>query len=474
VVGEGGNLGFTQLARIEYATKGGRINTDFIDNSGGVDTSDREVNLKILLGMAQEAGELEASERHQLILAATDDVTRRVLEDNHDQALVLSQDEEWSVANLDAYEELMRSLERHGLLDRALEALPGSDAVAERGRDGRGLTRPELSVLLAYAKEDLKNALIDSEALEGPELEEELIAYFPDRVAERFGHLIWSHPLRREILATVLSSRILNDQGTTFVNRLVVETGATRPQVVSAYRAARRLIGAEERWAAVEQLDPTLDPALLREMLEAIDWLVESIARWYLAGPRQIPTAEQIEADRIAFAELESFLREPQNRAWTGDTGEMAALTDAGINVALARQHTYHDELVHGPDIIELAREHGRSVEEVAQLFMLLGTSYRIDWLEHQVAEVVASSRWNKWAVRSIQSDLIELRRDLAEKVLAAGEGLGAEQALESYRRGRADRHARLDELMQSVAQEETASLDPLLVAARQIRALAG
>lgn len=474
VVGEGGNLGFTQLARIEYAREGGRINTDFIDNSGGVDTSDREVNLKILLGMAEEAGELSASERAKLILDATDDVTIRVLQDNHDQALVLSQDQEWSAANLDAYEELMRSLERHDLLDRELESLPGSEAMAERARDGGGLTRPELAILLAYAKEDLKNALIDSDALEGPELKEELIAYFPNAVSERFSHLVWTHPLRREILATVLASRILNDQGITFVNRLVEETGATRPRVVAAYRAARYLIGADERWATVEELDPTLDPSLRRQMLEAIDWLVESVARWYLAGPRQIPTAEQLAADRVAFAELESFLHQPQWHDWTEDTGEVSALTAAGVSTALAHQHTRHDDLVHGPDIIELARIHRRGVNEVAQLFMFIGSSYRLDWLERQVGEVVASSRWHRWAVRSIQWDLIELRRELAERVLAAGEGRSVEEALEDYRRDRMDRHARLDELMQTVAQEETLSLDPLLVATHQIRALAG
>jgi glutamate dehydrogenase len=329
-------------------------------------------------------------------------------------------------------------------------------------------------VLLSYAKQDLKNALIDSEALEARELEPELSAYFPDRIAERFGHLVWSHPLRREILATVLASRILNDQGLTFVERLVVETGATRPQVVAAYRAARSLIGADERWAAVERLDPTLDPELRRQMLEAIDWLVESVARWYLTGPRQIPTADQLEADRIAFAELESFLREPQWHDWTEDTGEVTALTEAGISATLAHQHTHHDDLVHGPDIIELARTYDRRVDEVAQLFMLIGSSYRLDWLGHQVGEIVASSRWHKWAVRSIQSELIELRRELAERVLEAGAGRSVEEALETYRHDRADRHARIDELMQSVAQEETASLDPLLVAARQIRALAG
>ncbi|HEX6219816.1 MAG TPA: NAD-glutamate dehydrogenase domain-containing protein, partial [Acidimicrobiia bacterium] len=474
VVGEGGNLGFTQHGRIEYALGGGRINTDFIDNSGGVDCSDREVNLKILLSMAEEAGELDPGERAALVLDSTSDVVARVLEDNHDQALVLSQDEEWSMTNLDVYEHLMSSLEAHELLDRGHESLPGSDEMVARGRDGRGLTRPELAVLLAYAKEDLKNALIDSDALEDPVLKDELTAYFPDGVAQRFAHLIWEHPLRREILATVLAGRVLNGQGVTFVNRLVMETGSTRPRVTAAYRAARRLIGADVRSSTVEGLDPTLDPALRRQMLEAIDWLVESVTRWYLTGSRPIPTVEQIEADRLALAELESFLADPQWHDWIEDTGEVESLTEAGISAALARRHVHHDELVHAPDIIELARTRERSVPEVAKLFMLIGRSYRLDWLERQLSEIVASSRWHKWAVRTIQHDLIELRRELAEKILDSGEGLTAEEALEIYRLERQERHTRLDEFMQSVAKEETTSLDPLLVAARQIRELGG
>jgi glutamate dehydrogenase len=474
VVGEGGNLGFTQQGRIEYALGGGRINSDFIDNSGGVDCSDREVNLKILLGMAAEAGELDQTERVGVVLDSTSDVVAGVLQNNHDQALVLSQDEEWSATNLDVYEQLMRRLEAHEVLDRRLESLPGSEEMVARGRDGRGLTRPELAVLLAYAKQDLKNALIDSDALEDPVLSDELKAYFPAPVASQFGHLMWEHPLRREILATVLAGRVLNGQGITFVNRLVMETGSTPPRVVAAFLAARQLIGADERSSSVEALDPTFDPALRLQMLEAIDWLVESVTRWYLAGSRPIPSAEQIDADRTALAELESFLAEPQWHDWIEDTGEVQALTEAGMSDMLARRHVRHDELVHAPDIIELARTRERTVREVAKLFMLVGRSYRLDWLEGQLAEIVASSRWHKWAVRTIESDLIELRRELAEKILDSADGRSPEEALEIYRLERQDRHTRLDEFMQSVAQEGTTSIDPLLVAARQIRELGG
>ncbi|HEU4319742.1 MAG TPA: NAD-glutamate dehydrogenase domain-containing protein [Acidimicrobiia bacterium] len=473
VVGEGGNLGFTQRGRIEYAMSGGRINTDFIDNSGGVDCSDREVNLKILLGLAEEAGELDRDERAALVYAATRSVTDRVLEDNRDQAMVLSQDEEWSKSNLDAYEELMRTLERHDLLDRSLEALPGGEEMSERSREGRGLTRPELAVLLAYAKQDLKGAIIDSDIVDSPDLVDDLLAYFPDEASQRFAHLVWGHPLRREILATVLAGRVLNDQGITFVNRLVVETGANRASVVSACRAARQLVGADERWAMVEKLDPTVDPELTRDLLERIDWLVESVTRWYLAGDREVPDRDQLEADHRDFVELESHLRESQRHVWADDaTAEIAVLTEAGVAEELARRHTHHDDLVHAPDIIELARAHRRGIAEIALLFGLIGRDYRLEWLERQVDQVTAASKWQKWAARSVMSDLISLRRELAERVLVSGEGLGVEEALEVYRRDRAERHTRLEEFMQSVAQEGTSSLDPLLVAARQIRAL--
>ena len=472
VVVEGGNLGFTQVGRVEFALRGGRINTDFIDNSGGVDCSDREVNLKILLGIAEESGALEPTERGGLVFDATEDVVARVLEDNRDQALILSQDEEWSKSNLDAYESLMRALESDSLLDRRQEALPGSEEMTARGREGLGLTRPELAVLLAYAKQDLKGSLIASDVPDDPDLMGELMDYFPERVSSRFGDLSWDHPLRREILATVLASQVVNDQGVTFVSRLAMERGSRPERVVAAYRAARKLIGADQRWETVQDLDPTLDPGLRRQMLEAIDWLVEAVTGWYLTGSRTIPDSEELAADRDSFAELESFLGDPRWADWTEDTGEVAALTDAGISAALARRHARHDELVHGPDIIELAREYDRSVSDVGQLFMLIGASYRLDWLERKLGEIATSSRWHKAAVRAIQSDLIELRRELAERILRAGVGLSPEEAVESYRLERLERHKSLDLFMQSITQEDAMSLDPLMVAARQIRAL--
>ena len=475
VVGEGGNLGFSQLGRIEFATAGGRINTDFIDNSAGVDCSDREVNLKILLGVAEENGELSHEDRLALVADVTEDVADRVLVDNYDQALVLSQDEEWSVSNLEAYEDLMKTLERHGLLDRELEGLPTTEEISERSNDGQGLTRPELSVLLAYAKQDLKNALIESDVPDLPDAVPHLETYFPQKVSERFGHLFDDHPLRREIVATVLASRVLNDEGITFVNRLVMETGATRAQVVPAYRLAHSLIGAHERWAAVEQLDVNVDPALRRDLLEAIDWLVESITRWYLARSDELPTPTELESARESFANLEaSFVNSDLEHLREERGTQVAELAAAGVPIGLATRHVYHDELVHGPDIIELARQSRRDVREVAELFILIGDRYRLEWLERQVKQLSATTRWHRWAIRSLEGDLVRLRRDLAEWVLAESDGRDPKAALDAYARSRSERHARLEQFMQLLAKEGSSDLDPLLVAARQIRALAG
>ncbi|MEA1902564.1 MAG: NAD-glutamate dehydrogenase, partial [Actinomycetota bacterium] len=475
VVGEGGNLGFTQMGRIEYARNGGRINTDFIDNSGGVDCSDREVNLKILLGVAEERGELNHEDRVALISGVTEDVTVRVLADNYDQALILSQDEERSVPNLEAYEDLMKTLERHGLLNRELEGLPSTDEIAERARDGRGLTRPELSVLLAYAKQDLKNALIESDVPDLPDVLPELRAYFPDEVTKRFGHLLEDHPLKREILATVLASRVLNDEGITFVNRLVMETGATRAEVVPAYRLAHRLIGAHERWVAVEQLDVDVDPALRRELLDAIDYLVESVTRWYLARPDESLTPDELESARKSFAELEVSFAEADFDDWREHgVAEVAELVVAGIPTELATRHVYHEKLVHAPDIIELANQSDRDVSEIVELYILIGDRYQLDWLEGQVGQLAATTRWDRWAIRSLEGDLIRLRRDIAGWVLASGDGLGPNAALDAYAKARAERHARLAQFMNLLAQEGSVDLDPLLVATRQIRALAG
>ena len=250
VVAEGGNLGLTQRARIEFAREGGLVNADFIDNSAGVDCSDHEVNLKVLLDLAVRRGELDAAGRDALLAEVTDDVAAHVLYDSFLQAQMLAQEVRGSATRMFAYEDLMAALEAEGLLHREVEFLPTSEEMADRRRSGRGLERPELAVLLAYAKRSLTGALLRSSLPDDAYLEGDLRAYFPPAVVERLGHLLAEHPLRRELVATIVSNHVVNALGPTFVSRLVAEQGAEPADVVRAYRIARDVTGAEQRWAA--------------------------------------------------------------------------------------------------------------------------------------------------------------------------------------------------------------------------------
>ena len=284
VVAEGGNLGATQAGRIEYALAGGHINTDAIDNSAGVDCSDHEVNLKILVDLAVERGLLAAEARNPLLAELADDVCAQVLYDNYLQVQILSQEEAVASDRLESHEALMESLEADGALDRALEFLPSAELVSERARAGRGLTRPELCVLMGFAKLALREHVLRSTVPDDPFMERELRAYFPRRVLDATGDLYREHPLRREIAATIATNEVINDLGISWVWRCVAETGAEHADVVRAFYVARAVSHAKERWDAIEALfaDPRVDTETQMELMRSVDWLVESLARWYL------------------------------------------------------------------------------------------------------------------------------------------------------------------------------------------------
>src|SRR5207248_5121250 len=241
VVGEGGNLGLTQRGRIEYALGGGRVNTDAIDNSAGVDCSDHEVNIKVLLAAAMDEGGLTSERRNELLAQMTEPVAHLVLKDNYEQTETLSMSEAQAESMLDVHGRLIRNWEQSGKLDRRLEALPSEDEIAERKREHRGLTRPELATVLAYSKIDLYAELLDSDVPEDPYLSKELEAYFPGPLPERYAHLMKDHRLRREITATQVVNNTLHGAGTTFVFRLHEETGAPASAIARAYTVAREV-----------------------------------------------------------------------------------------------------------------------------------------------------------------------------------------------------------------------------------------
>ncbi len=404
-----------------------------------------------------------------------EDVVGHVLYDNYLQAQILSQEQLVAGSRLEAYEDLMARLEAEGLLERAIETLPSTEEMAERRRSGRGLPRPVLAVLLAYAKRSLKAAVLASDLPDEAYLDGELRRYFPGAVVGRFASLLAEHPLRRELLATIVANDVVNSQGVTFVSRLAAETGAEPADIARAFWAARDVTGAVERWARVEALDGRIDPVLQNELLTAVDRLVESVARWYLTRGSSGRLAALIDTSRAAMEELAAVIHEAGSPQWQALREEqIRRLEAAGVPAPAAAAHVFSEELQHGPDIIAVAAATGRPLADVAQAFFLLGERLQLDWLEERVAELPAGTRWQRWSLQAIADDLMLVRREIASRVLGDGDGLDVEEALEAYLGGRPDAYGRLSRLMDALALEGVHDQAALTVALRQIRNVAG
>ncbi|MGL6113218.1 MAG: NAD-glutamate dehydrogenase domain-containing protein, partial [Rubrivivax sp.] len=332
VVAEGGNLGATQLGRIEAARAGVRINTDAIDNSAGVDTSDHEVNIKILLGLAIGDGEMTEKQRNLLLPQMTDEVAAQVLADNYYQTQALSVARRQGVALLDQQARFMRHLEKMGRLDRAIEFLPSDEDIATRKAQGEGLSSPELAVLLAYSKMWLSDELVDSDLPEDPWVATALQRYFPALLREKFAHYIPRHPLKREIIATHVLNRMVNRVGPTFVHRMTEMTGAAPAQIVRAYLAMREVFGHGLLWKQIEALDNVVDDAVQAAMIQHLKSLSARATSWFL-HPRRLAEAMQPLIDRLtpAVAVLRARL-EPAAAA----SPKVAEWVGAGVPAALA------------------------------------------------------------------------------------------------------------------------------------------
>jgi glutamate dehydrogenase len=374
---------------------------------------------------------------------------------------------------MEAFEDLMQSLEGEGSLDRELEALPNGEEMAERRRVGRGLVRPELAVLLAYAKQSLANALLRSSLPDSQYLEQDLRGYFPPLVVERFGHLLPEHPLRRELIASIVANDVVNSQGITFVTRLVAETGAEASDVVRAYRIARDVTGAVQRWEAIEGLVGQLEPAVLDELLAGVDRLVELVSRWYLVNaPGQLGRA--IDAAQGPFQLLAEVLPTVVSSQWRHDRERVAwQLMDRGVPEETAMRHAFQPALVHGPNVIAVSAQTSLPIDDVARAFFLIGEAAYVDWLESRLGGVVTSNRWHRWALQAVEDDLLLVRGQMAERVLSESPGAPVEDAVAAFLEARAEAFSRLARFMRALAVEEVSDLAAVTVAVRQIRSLA-
>ena len=423
VVGEGGNLGFTQLGRIEYALHGGRINTDFIDNSGGVDCSDHEVNIKILLNQVVDDGDMTRKQRDKLLADMTDDVATAVLQDNYRQVQAISVTEAQAPQLLDEHARLMRRLERANRLDRRLEFLPNNEELAERRAAGKGLTRPELAVLLAYAKIVLQDELVASDVPEDEYLADDLERYMPPKLREKFRSQLRRHPLRRDIIATYVTNSMVNRAGSTFANRLRDETGASPPDVARAYTVAREVFDIRRLWKDLATLDNVVPAEVQLELQAEGRKMIERSALWFLRNRRQpLDIAATVSHFAPGIASLAQELPKLLAPADSDALDRLAErFTAAGVPAELATRVASLDALFSGLNVIEVATACGETVEAVAAVYFALGYKLDLHWLRDQIAKLPAETHWQTLAQGALRDDLYSEQRELTAEVLKPG-----------------------------------------------------
>jgi glutamate dehydrogenase len=434
VVGEGGNLGFTQRGRIEYALAGGRLNTDFIDNSAGVNTSDVEVNLKILLNPIVQAGSLTAGERNRLLASMSGEVCSLVLRNNYLQSQAISTLELQARARMSEFQHLIRSLERSGELNRALEFLPTDDELAERREAAKGLTRPELAILLAYSKIWLNTHLLDSDVPEDPYLSTELERYFPGPVRRRFARAISRHRLRREIIATATTNSLINRMGPTFVPRAQEDTGAEPAQIARAYTAAREIFEMRTVWTEIEDLDNRVPAKVQYAAAFETSRLLRHATYWLLARRRALKVDTAVAEFRAGVHELEARIGQVLCGSWREQFEQVRAQhLEAGLPSELAARVASLESHNASLDIVELAASQRIAVTEAARLYFEVGSRTGLDWVRQQIDRLPVEGPWQATARTGLRDAALRLHRRLAERVLSRGRRGGVEERVSAW-----------------------------------------
>ena len=482
VIGEGANLGLTQCGRVEYAMKGGRLNTDAIDNSAGVDTSDHEVNLKILFSGPLRRGELSANERDILLNSMTDDVATHVLYDNYDQTLALSVAEARSPRDLDSHGRFIRDLERRGRLDRSVEFLPDESEINRRAQAVRGLTRPELAVLLAYAKLDLDAQIAASDLPDQAFFASELAAYFPSSAVTRFPEELIHHRLRRQIIATVLANRIVNLAGPVFVHRIEEISSAPGALIARAFVLAEGAFGLRMLKSRIDAMDGRVRAVVQISAYDEISELLRRLGLWFLLNvPARADLADTIvryrrgvEALRGSFSTLVSPYEAQSTEA------RIEELQKAGLPLDLAEDVAVLPLLGGAPEIVLLSEARNLPIDLVAGAYFAVGSAVGLDRLRGLASTIAGREHWDRLAVRRIVDDLFAGQRALAAEALAliepgsrpATRALGAE-AVKHWEESHADALNRTKSFLEELERSGDLSIAKLTLANSQIHTLA-
>jgi glutamate dehydrogenase len=474
VVGEGGNLGLTQRARIEYSLNGGRINTDFIDNSGGVDSSDREVNIKILLSDVVKHRKMSRSRRNVLLASMTDDVANLVLRNNYLQTQAISMIEVRSPERLDDIARLISSLEKTGLLDRELEFLPEEDVIEERRARKQGFTRPELAVVLSYAKIDLYNGLIDS----GQTLEDFLVVdplrYFPPILRRRYVDFIPGHRLSRQILATLIANDLVNRMGPSFVKRIQADTGADIVTVARAYTIARQVCRAGSLLRTIESLDHKIPATVQMKMMFEVSRTLRHASYWLIEhfGKK---LAIEATVHRLKTGMTSVYARSGSvmsNSARIRHENAAEKLREMGVSEKLAQQMSTLLLTRPALDMADLAATYKPDVIEIAKMYAAFNEKLGLYWLHVAAEELEVGDRWHAIARGKLRDEFFVMRRDLAIQVLRMRGKLDLTSAAEKWLAERKEHVDRFKLMLEEMKLRSEVDFATLSVAARELRDL--
>lgn len=427
IFGEGGNLGLTQLGRIEFADNGGRINTDFIDNVGGVACSDNEVNIKILLNALVASGDLTGKQRDQLLYDMTDVVSEMVLRDCYRQTHSITITASHATAHLKEHMRFIHALEKDGALNRELEFLPSDEELSERRAAGRGLTRPEISVLVSYGKMVLKEWLNVPEITENPYFNALLINAFPQVLRDSFTDQMGAHPLRSEIIATKLANDIINDMGLNFVHRMLEETGAPVGEIATCYVMAREVFEMPKYWALIEALDNKIPSIVQTQMLFELRRTVRRATRWFLRHrDKSLDIQQTINYYRPAFddlyANIENYLIESEKeQLMSAELVFNREDVPADISRRIALLSTIYSAL----DIAQIAEHDGKDISHIAAIYFNLGAKLDLHWFLEQITHQPVANHWQALARASYREELDWQQRSIASVVVRACSGEG-------------------------------------------------
>ncbi|MBT8141462.1 MAG: NAD-glutamate dehydrogenase [Gammaproteobacteria bacterium] len=471
VIGEGGNLGFTHKSRIEFALNGGHISTDFIDNAGGVDCSDHEVNIKILLNQVINAGELGEEKRNSILAKMTSDVANLVLRNNYLQSLALSVLESRSIERTDEYMRVIRDLEQRGLLNREIEFLPNEIEIDERLKNNKkGLTRAEIATILSYSKIDLYNELLASDLVDEDYAQHELRGYFPKILKEKYSDLMPKHRLGREIIANQIANNLINRMGPAFIQRLHDETGNRISVIVKAYIIARDVFDSKDIWQQIENLDGKIPAKEQYRMYIDSTNLLKHATRW-MAQEINEQTDIQASIDKFKDGVSELYIHfhknldKSQKKRFKKYRDHISSL---GLNDRVAKRITSNSFMQTALDIVSVALDREIEVKDVARMYYDVGEALHLNWLHQQIVKLKAKGRWQAMARNSLRDHAYELHRVITNNVLGFPVTAKKKQ-LTQWLGLHGERVQHLDSIIRSMRDSKGADLSGITVLIQEI-----